>query len=68
MKSRSFISSKNNGFEGQFKDLSNNEMINLRGGDNPPIPPPSGDDFPINPLKNSLIITPNTPAQPIPVL
>ena len=50
MKSRSFITSKSNGFEGQFKNLNNNEMINLRGGGQsvPPLPPPSGEDYPID--------------------
>ena len=41
--------SKNNGFEGQFKDLNNDEMISLKGGvmSVPPIPPSGGADFPI---------------------
>jgi|WetSurMetagenome_2_1015567.scaffolds.fasta_scaffold465302_1 hypothetical protein len=50
MKSKSFISEKNNGFKGQFKELSDNEMINLKGGTVPPDPKP-GDDYPIDPLK-----------------
>lgn len=54
MKSRSSISSKNNGISGQFTSLSNNEMINLRGGEIPPIPPTGGEDFPIDLLKMSM--------------
>lgn len=53
MKSRSFTSRKNNGFVGQFKNLNNNEMINLRGGDGgePPLPPSSGEDLEIDPYE-----------------
>lgn len=48
MEKKSCTSSKNNGLVGQFKSLNNNEMINLRGGGVPPLPPPSGEDFPID--------------------
>ncbi|MCX6239526.1 MAG: hypothetical protein NTY07_18575 [Bacteroidia bacterium] len=68
MKSRSSISSKNNDYEGQFKELSYNEMINLRGGETPPTPPTEGNDFPIGPLKSSLNSITYTPPQQIPVL
>lgn len=52
MRYKTFTPSINNGFSNQFKNLDNNEMINLRGGDNtePPLPPTSGDDFPIDPF------------------
>jgi len=63
MKNRSFISFKNKGFNGQFSNLSNNDMINLRGGDNPP-PRPSH-DYPLNPPKYSLMLTTYTATQPI---
>lgn len=50
MEKKSSISSKNNGSVGQFKYLNSNEMNNLRGGgpSEPPLPPPSGEDFLIN--------------------
>lgn len=67
MKSTSFISLKNNGLKGQFKDLSYNEMINLRGGETPPPPPPTN-DYPILLSKISLDSTKYTPSQQIPVL
>ena len=50
MKRKSFTSKKTNDFTSQFKNLSKNEMINLKGGTVPPIPRP-GTDFPIDPLK-----------------
>lgn len=50
MKSRFFISEKNEGFENQFKSLNNDEMNNLRGGVSD-LPPSSGDDYPIDPYK-----------------
>ena len=51
MKNRLFISEKNEGFENQFKTLNNDEMNNLRGGTNPPLPPTGGEDYPIDPFK-----------------
>jgi hypothetical protein len=51
MKSKSFTSKKNIDFTSQFKNLSNAEMINIRGGEVPPIPKPTGSDYPIDPLK-----------------
>ncbi len=57
MKISSFISPKNNDFVGQFKSLNNNEMINLRGGGGggePPLPPGSGEDLPIDLLNLSV--------------
>jgi hypothetical protein len=50
MKNESFTSKKNNDFTSQFKNLSNAEMINIKGGTVPPIPKP-GTDFPIDPFK-----------------
>ena len=46
MKSKLFISEKNEGFEIKFKSLNNDEMNNLRGGVSD-LPPSGGDDFPI---------------------
>jgi hypothetical protein len=45
MKSVSFISSKNNGLEVQFKSLNSSEMFNLRGGkkNDPPPTDTTGD-------------------------
>lgn len=69
MRSRSFISLRNNGFDGQFNNLNNNDMNNLRGGGYPPPPSPKpGPDFPLSPFKSSIIFTPYTVLQPIPVL
>lgn len=48
MRYKTFSSSNGNGFENKFKVLTNNEMIGLRGGDDIPLPPPSGDDYPID--------------------
>jgi len=75
MKSRFFSSAKMNGFEGEFKNLDENEMINLRGGHDgePPLPPSGGEDFPIDLLKpgmtNTLLTVQRVPALPVlPVL
>ena len=59
MKNRFFSPVKSNGFEGQFKSLNDSEMINLRGGGDtePPLPPPSGEDFPIDLLKGGYTST-----------
>ena len=56
MEAKNSITSKNNGFEGQFKNLNNDEMISLKGGVQvlPPSPPTGGVDFPI-PLNPSMI-------------
>ena len=67
MKSRTFITSKNNGAEGLIEDLNYNEMINVNGGDNPPPPKPGGDE-PIDPFKNCLTITQYVSPQSILVL
>ena len=48
MKSKSLISSKSNSIDVQFKSLNNDEMTNLKGGTNPPLPPSGGEDFPID--------------------
>ena len=52
MKKNTLVSSKNTGFDSQFKSLNNEEMINLRGGANsnplPPTPPTGGDDYPLS--------------------
>ena len=53
MESKSSIFAISNSIEGQFKSLTNNEMINLRGGDTPPLPPTGGEDYPIDLLKMS---------------
>ena len=50
MKSKLFISEKNEGFEIKFKSLNNDEMNNLRGGVSD-LPPSGGDDYPIDPFK-----------------
>lgn len=49
---KTFGTSNGNGSEKNFKSLNNNEMNSLRGGGNtePPLPPPSGDDYPIDPF------------------
>ena len=67
MKSRSSIPSKNNGISGQFTSLSNDEMIKLKGGDLPPIPPTGGEDFPIDLLKMSMSVS-STSVQSLPLL
>ena len=51
MKNKISNTSKNNGIDGQFRSLNNNEMINLKGGAAnpiPPIPPSGGADFPLS--------------------
>ena len=69
MKNNSIFSAKNNAFDGQFTDLNNNDMLNLRGGDLPPLPPGSGDDYPIDPFqKVQRISISATSLQLIPVL
>ena len=73
MKNKNSVSSKNNGFVGQFMSLNNNEMSNLRGGAKPVVPPPppsSGEDYPI--ILNTVIGTGSTTVavltKPLPVL
>ena len=51
MKYSLFISEKNEGFEIKFKNLNNDEMNNLRGGNSPDLPPSGGDDYPIDPYQ-----------------
>jgi len=53
MKNNSIFSAKNNAFDGQFTDLNNNDMLNLRGGDYKPLPPTGGDDYPIDPFQKA---------------
>ena len=51
MEKKPFISERNNGFADQFEALNSYQMTNLRGGGGhvePPLPPPSGEDFPID--------------------
>jgi hypothetical protein len=63
MKNKNSVSSKNNGFVGQFMSLDNNEMSSLRGGKNPVTPPPPpapGEDFPI--ILNKVVVTTDTAA------
>lgn len=67
MKSRSTNSSRSNSIDGQFTSLNNNEMINLRGGEMPTLPPTSGEDYPIDLLKMTASCT-YCPAEPLPVL
>jgi len=69
MKNNSIFSVKNNGFDGQFSDLNNNDMLNLRGGDRPPLPTTGGDDYPIDFVKKAQsILLSSTSLQLIPVL
>ena len=69
MKNNSIFPAKNNAFDGQFTDLNNNDMLNLRGGDLPPLPPGSGDDYPIDFIKKAQRISLSTSSmQLIPVL
>jgi len=68
MKSKSFNSSQNNSIEARFKDLSSNEMINLKGGTNPPLPPGSGEDYPIDLTKLGTKTLPYNSRQPLPKL
>ena len=51
MKTRLFISEKNEDFESKFKSLNNEEMNSLRGGNSPDLPTSGGDDYPIDPYK-----------------
>jgi hypothetical protein len=53
MKSRLFISEKNEGGESKFKSLNIEEMNNLRGGagKGTDLPPTGGEDMPIDPYK-----------------
>jgi hypothetical protein len=67
MRSSSSISSGNNGFNGRFNDLNNNDMNNLRGGEGT-TSPKSGSDYPIDPLKTSIILSTYNAIQSIPVL
>jgi len=69
MKNNSIFSAKNNGFDGQFKNLNNNDMLNLKGGDLPPYPTTGGDDYPIDFVKKAQSISLSiTSIQSIPVL
>ena len=68
MKSKSINSPKSNSIDGQFKSLNNNDMINLRGGGNPPLPPGGGDDYPIDLLKKSMSISSTGSVELLPVL
>ena len=68
MKNNSIFSVKNNGFDGQFSDLNNNDMLNLKGGDRPPLPTTGGEDYPIDLLKLQKISMSTTSFQLIPVL
>jgi len=69
MKNNSIFSTKNNGFDGQFKNLNNNDMLNLKGGDLPPYPTTGGEDYPIDLLKKAQRISMSTTTiQLIPVL
>lgn len=67
MKRKPLNSSKSNSIEGQFKSLNNTEMDNLKGGTYPPIPPGSGEDYPIV-LGQSRSIAITTSVQPLPEL
>jgi len=68
MKSKSINSPKSNSIDGQFKSLNNNDMINLRGGGNPPLPPSGGDDYPIDLLARSMSISTFDAVALLPVL
>ena len=48
MKCRKSRFSISNVFAGQLKSLNLNEMVCLRGGGQPPLPPSPGEDFPID--------------------
>lgn len=68
MKRKSFNSTKSNSFDSQFQSLNNNEMTNLKGGTNPPLPPGGGDDYPIDLTKlNTKTVSYNS-RQPLPKL
>jgi len=68
MKNNSISGAKINGFNGQFTNLNNNDMLNLKGGDYKPLPPGSGDDYPIDLLKLQKISMSTTSLQLLPVL
>ena len=68
MKSKTFIPSKSNSIEGQFTSLNNNEMTNLKGGTNPPLPPGGGEDYPIDILKSCKISAQYNSVQLLPKL
>ena len=69
MKNNSIFCAKNNGFDGLFTNLNNNDMLNLKGGDYKPLPPGSGDDYPIDFVKKAQSISLSiTSIQIIPVL
>ncbi len=68
MMSKSIISQKNNSIEGQFKSLNNDEMTNLKGGTNPPLPPTGGEDYPIDILNLRMSSTTYSSKQLLPVL
>ena len=68
MKSKSLISSKCNSIDVQFKSLNNDEMTNLKGGTNPPLPPGGGEDYPIDILKSCKISAQYNSVQLLPKL
>jgi len=69
MKNNSIFCAKNNGFDGQFSDLNNNDMLNLKGGTLPPLPTSGGDDYPIDFFKKAQIISLSSSSlQMVPVL
>jgi len=69
MKNNSIFSAKNNAFDGQFTDLNNNDMLNLKGGDLPPYPTTGGEDYPIDFVKKAQRISLSTTSfELIPVL
>jgi hypothetical protein len=68
MKSKSMSSAKCNSIDGQFNSLNNDEMTNLKGGTNPPLPPTGGDDYPIDLLNLSISSTTYSSKQLLPVL
>jgi len=55
MKCRKSRFSISNVFAGQLKSLNLNEMVCLRGGGQPPLPPSPGEDFPIDFSSSSMI-------------
>ena len=55
MKCRKSKFSINNVFAGQLKSLNLNEMVGLRGGGQPPLPPSPGEDFPIDFSSSSMM-------------
>jgi len=68
MKNNSISGAKNNGFDGLFTNLNNNDMLNLKGGDYKPLPPSGGEDYPIDLLKLQKISMSTTSIQLLPVL